>query len=263
MYHIPHFIRTNNNKKLNALVRCSRPPSGVSPDSLFFFSQKSFHFLSLLHFFAAHTFNCRVLIVLVCVIALLTLLLGITVCWCFRSFLPSSLQLFYVSMALTISCGGFYATIALFIVCCWFLILRIRCINLILGQLINDNPMSEEFLILPSNEKLLSQDIYYMNQRQPQQQQQQKQNEQFTSSSTQQHPGSNIKQTQMKWVWRKSAKGTTTTTPPAMQVSANRSLAKLWPLKIFGNNHDTNEWHHLNKFVNQFNLTDIKTIFRM
>lgn len=184
--------------------------------------------------------------------------------WCFRSFLPSSLHLFYVSMAFTITCGSFFAPVALFIVCCWFIILRIRCINLILGQLIMDDPISDEFLFIPSSQKLLSQDFFYMNQYQ----RQNKQNEQLALSSsfpTQPNSRSNVKQTQMKWIWRKSAKGSggATTSSSSIDVSIHRSLARLWPLKIFGNNHDTNEWHHLNKFVNQFNLTDIKTIFRM
>lgn len=224
-------------------------------------------YLISFHLFFTSIF--RVLIIFVFVIVLQTLSLGIAVGWRFRSFLSSSLQLFYVSMAFSIACGSHFATIAMFNVCCWFLILRIRCINLILGQLIIDDPISEEFLFLPSSQKMVSQDFFYMNQYQKQQrkrqQHQKKQHEQLASSSS--HPaaattattaGSNIKQIQMKWLWRKRAKDA------SVDVSTtHRSVAKLWPFKIFGTNHDTNEWHHLNKFVNQFKLTDIKTIFRM
>lgn len=210
----------------------------------------------------------RVLIIFVFVIALQTLSVGVAVNCSFRSFL-SALQLFYVSMAFSIACGSHFATIAIFIVCCGFLILRIRCINLILGQLIIDDPISEEFLFLPTGQQnMLSQDFFYMNQYQQQQQRQQqhhqrKQNEQLASSlpsqcATATTADSNIKHIQMKWLWRKGAKDVD------IDVSTTHwSVANLWPSKIFSTNHDTNEWHHLNKFVNQFNLTDIKTIFRV
>lgn len=223
----------------------------------------SLHLFFFFLFSVCYTSISRVLIIFVFAIALQTMSIGAAVNWCFRSFLlSSSLQLFYVSMAFSIACGSHFATIAMFIVCCWFLILRIRCINLILGQLIIDDPISDEFLFLPSSQTMLSQDFSFMNRFQQQQQQhQRKQNEQLTSSSqsSQYAIGSNIKQIQMKWLWRKRAKDVAATDVSTV----HRSVAKLWPFKLFGTNHDTNEWHHLNKFVNQFNLADIKTIFRM
>lgn len=196
-------------------------------------------------------------------IALQAVSVGITVCWCFRSFL-STLQLFYVSMALAMTCGSHFAAIAAYNVYCLFFIVRIRCINSMLRQLIIDEPITDEFLFLPSTQQMLLHDFFYMNRYRQREQQDHHQPAPSASLST--HFGSNVQRVQMKWLWLKRTKTTDATIDVATVVAPSSSIrtpsvSKLWSqaFKIFDNHHDTN----LNKFVNQLKLTDIKTIFRM
>lgn len=197
-------------------------------------------------------------------IALQAVIVGITVCWCFRSFLSTSLQLFYVSMALAMTCGSHFAAIAAYNVFCVFFIVRIRCINSMLRQLIIDEPITDDFLFLPSNQQMLLHDFFYMNRYQRKQQ-----DHQPAPSSLSTHFGSNIQRVQMKWLWLKRTKTTDATIDVATAAAVvspftttrTPSVSKLWSqaFKIFDNHHDTN----LNKFVHQLKLTDIKAIFRM
>lgn len=205
----------------------------------------------------------RVIIIFVFLHALQTVSVGMTVCWCFRGFLSTTLQLFSVSMTWSLTCGSHFAAIAMFNVCCGFLVLRIRCINLLLRQLIVDEPISNEFLFLPSNQQMLLHDFFFMKHYQFKRNQHDYDLPSPTASSSllSTHFGSNIQRAQIKWLSLKR----TQTKDASIQACATRrpNKAKQWSFKLFDNHGDINIGHNLNKFVNNFKLTEIKTIFRM
>lgn len=161
-------------------------------------------------------------------------------------------HVWYVCAALLISTGSLFATVTLFNVFCYFIIRRVQCINLILKQLIFDEPISGEFIFLNSNHRILSQE-YPLN---------------ATTITFQQHEKAIKWFPLMKWF----CSNTRTNTKPmrgnrflhAMLAddSMKNALNKTWPVKrgMIIETDDISEMHHLDNLMRTFNLSDVKII---
>lgn len=89
---------------------------------------------------------CRILTILVVLMLLQTVIITVIVYFCFKEFMSPPSHAINSCAALLLSTGSIFATVTLFNVHCMFLIQRIQCINLILNQLLINEPISDTFL---------------------------------------------------------------------------------------------------------------------
>lgn len=142
---------------------------------------------------------------------------------------------------------------------CIFITNRIRCINLILMQLISDEPLSEVFLFLNSNHTILSHEFSHQKQ-----QQQRRQPAQELRTIKWMMP--------LKWLLRKVVeiltfgKENDIVTKTRMARDDNRlkmALNKIWPIKLHNQTDGINESLHMDQFVDTFGLSDINVLSRV
>lgn len=193
-------------------------------------------------------YSFRLLIILVLVMLTQTLIISIQVYRCFKDFMQPESHVWYVCAALLISTGSLFTTVTLFNVCCYFIIRRVQCINLILKQLIFDEPISREFIFLNSNHRILSQEYPIFQQKFKQQE-----------KTIKWFP-------LMKWfyssVQTKSMHGNRSLHVTLADDSIKNVLNKMWPVKkgMIIEMDDISEMHHLDNLMRTFNLSDVKII---
>lgn len=219
------------------------------------FSFYLIHFLSL-SLFRLH----RLLIILVLAMLFQTVIITIAVYYCFKDFMVPVSHVWYICAALSLSTGSLFATTTLFNVCCIFIIRRIHCINLILNQLIFDEPISGEFVFLNSNHRILSREFPY--------------NDKFQRETA--TKWFLLKRLPLKWL-RGGGGGADATgkTNLSKQTRPNRVFAmnydtiknawsKMWPVKkkftIKTDDISEMHYHHLDNLMRTFNLSDVKII---
>lgn len=177
-----------------------------------------------------------------------TLITTITVYFCFKDFMQPESHVWYVCAALAISTGSLFSTVALFNVCCYFIIRRVQCINLILIQLLFDEPISREFIFLNSNHRILSQEYPIFQQKFKQQEKTIKWFSliKWFCSSTQ----------------TKSMHGNRSMHRTLADDSMKNALNKMWPVKkgMIIEMDVISEMHHLDNLMRTFNLSDVKII---
>lgn len=193
-----------------------------------------------------NSFN-RILTIYVFAILLQTLWFGLNVHYCLRNILSSQILLIYISLALYTSSGSLFATISFYNTFCYLLIQRIQCVNSTINQLLFGSTIGKEFLLLNSNQKILTHDFSYH----------------FYHHRHHHHrkPNSNIKRLPFKRLHTVIFKSRTVR--KFADAPEKRALNKIWAVKMLTDSVDINEMHNLDNLVSRFNLTDVKILSMM
>lgn len=155
------------------------------------------------------------------------------------------------SIGLFVTTGSLFATLTLFNVCCFFIMRRIHCINLILNQLIFDEMISDEFIFLNSNHRILSHEFSH--------------NDNFQSEKA-------TKWLPFKWHWYGKINSILSKQMRPFRVrdddgdddddNMKNASHKRWPMKkgMWIETDDISERQHLDNLMRTFNLSDVQII---
>lgn len=193
----------------------------------------------------------RMLKILVFVVLFQTITFAMATYFYLADFIEQPSYVFHVTLAYLLSSGSAMAMLCMFNFYCILIVHRIQCINLILNQLIFDEPISKEFFFMNVNQHpFLRQEFPQNNERK-----QLTFMEKLTNWVT------------LKWVWRGKEITTMETnifSSQSFRVSAHESikktLNKIWP-PTRKEIDTTNDMYHFNNLMHIFNLSESYRVY--
>lgn len=213
-----------------------------------------------MHLFIPFSFHFqmhRTLCIIVILVNIQSICISMAVYSKFAGYMSSLEHALVATLVMYLTTAIVFGIVVYFDLFCIFIANRIRCINLILMQLIFDEPLSEVFLFLNSNHRILSHEF---------------------SHQTQPHRQPTPELKTIKWMMplklllRKAVEILTfgkendivTKTRMARDDSKLKmALNKIWPIKLHNKTDCINESLHMDQFVNTFGLADINVLARV